>query len=38
MAPKRNYKPIEKAMVLKPTQTLDVPPKTSMDEQEDYEE
>jgi hypothetical protein len=31
MAPKKNYKLIEKAMVLKPTQTPNVLPKTSMD-------
>ncbi len=38
MTPKRNHKPIEEAMVVKPTQIIDVPLKTNMEEQEDYEE
>jgi hypothetical protein len=38
MVPKRNCKSVEELVVTKPTFTLDVPPDTSMEEQEDYEE
>jgi hypothetical protein len=38
MAPKKNHKPVQKAMVEKPTKNSNVPPKTNMEEQKDYEE
>jgi hypothetical protein len=38
MAPKNNHKPMEETMVEKPPYNPNVPPKTSMEEWEDYEE
>jgi hypothetical protein len=38
MALKKNHKLVEEAMVEEPTRNADVPPKTNMEEQKDYEE
>jgi hypothetical protein len=37
IALKKNHKPVEEAMVEEPTHNSDVPPKTNMEEQKDYE-